>query len=203
MKRRVIVSIVVLVVIIFISGCGFNSQNVDPGLENGASGTIRANDHERGEGFGFWNQQRNKNNPIANVVTRDERPGRGMNGILDQKPALMNRRISRLEASDVDRKGLQNIKGFSNAQSSLNEETLIKQLSLEIRSMNSVRDVRIISNENKLLIAVDSETTDHRRLKKEINNVAAKYNQSKEVIVVSDRQAVDRIRLLEDGYIRQ
>lgn len=188
MKKGILISIGLLMVILYINGCGINNR-VDPGLENDAGGRFHAHDHQRGEGFGFWNQQRDPKNPIASIVTRDERPGRGMNGIVDRRPNEMNRRLTRFQETENQHLPIEK-----------NNENNDIQLRLEILQMNGVRDVTIISHQDRLLVAVETETPEKETLKNEIVRMAEKRSGNKQVVVITDRRAVDRIRLLDDGF---
>lgn len=189
----------ILISFLYIQACGINNRGADPGLENGVSAKFTAHD-ERRDSFGFWNQQRDRKNPIANMVTRDERPGRGMNGILDHRPPEMNRRVSRFEATNRKQEIGSNPKAFANKPTHI-DKNLTKQLTLELLQIDMVRDVRIISYQNKLLIAVDSETDNLKGLKDEINQFVTNKYPNKEVIIVTDHHAVDRIRMLNDGLL--
>ncbi|MCT8137929.1 YhcN/YlaJ family sporulation lipoprotein [Anaerobacillus sp. CMMVII] len=193
MKRGVLLSIGLLVVI-YINGCGINGQGVDPGLENDPGTRFQAHDHR--EGFGLWNQQGDRKNPIANIVTRDERPGRGMNGILDRTPPEMNQRISRFDAQQ----GMSN-KPNAFAIDAQSERNIEEQITLELLQLDTVRDAQVISQGKQLLIAVDCETNDTEGLKSEIETFVTNKYPNKNIVVVTDRHAVDRIRLLDDGFI--
>jgi hypothetical protein len=191
MKRGIFVSIGLLMIILYINGCAINDRGVDPGLENDPGGRFHAHDHQRGEGFGLFNQQRDRKNPIANIIARDERPGRGMNGILDRRPPEMNRRISSLETAD-DLRPL----------SSLGDENYTEQVTQELLQMDMVRDFRIITYQNQMLVAVDSDTTDPDTLQNEIIKFMSNKFPNKDVFVITDRHAIDRIRLLDNGFQR-
>jgi hypothetical protein len=197
MKRGVLVSIGLLVIILYINGCGINHRATDPGLENDAGAQFHAHDHQRGEGFGFWNQQRDRKNPIANMVTRDERPGRGMNGIVDRRPNEMNRRISRFEDTGKARENIPKSRGFATRD----DGNITEQLKLHLLSIDTVRDARIINSGNQLLIAVDSEANDNRNLEREITQYVKNQFPNKQSIVITDRRTVDRLRLLDDGFL--
>ncbi|QOY34822.1 YhcN/YlaJ family sporulation lipoprotein [Anaerobacillus isosaccharinicus] len=198
MKRGILISIGLLMLVLYINGCGINDRGVDPGLENDPAARFHAHDHQRGEGFGFFNQQRDRKNPIANMVTRDERPGRGMNGILDRRPPEMNQRISRFEATEEQNDLRPGPKAFS----SQSDDNLPEQITLELLQMEMVRDVRVISYHNQLLVAVECETNDTNDIKNEISQLITDKYPNKEIIVVTDRRAVDRIRMLDDGLQR-
>lgn len=199
MKRRVIKSIGLLVIIFYITGCGLINQGTDPGLENGPR-AYDADEHQQGEGFGFWNQQRDRNNPIANVVTRDERPGRGMNGIVDRRPSIMNRRISRFDTRADDERMAPNLGGYSNLNKSHEERNITEQISQELLEKETVNDTRIIAYKNELLIAVESEAKDTRALKAEIISYLKNNFPNIQVTVVTDRKTVDRIFIFDDGF---
>lgn len=174
-----------------------NHRATDPGLENDGGDHFRAHDHQRGEGFGFWNQQRDRKNPIANIVTRDERPGRGMNGIVDRTPAEMNRRVSRFEGL-INKRG-SNIEGLTTGDYLKLDGNVNEQLTHYLMSLDTVRDVTIINRQNQLLIAVDHEAIDEQALKREIITYVEDEFPDYEAVVVTEREAVDRIRFVEDG----
>ncbi len=198
-KRGVLLSIGLLIIIFYINGCGImNYRATDPGLENDAGAHFRAHDN-RGEGFGLWNQQRDRQNPIANMVTRDERPGRGMNGIVDRTPNEMNRRISRFEAEIRDRSTNPNLKGLDQ-QGAAYDKNMTEQITQQILSIDTVRDARVIHYQNQLLIAVDSEAQDTQALKQEVEQYVQNKFPHKEPIVITDRRAVDRVRYLNYGF---
>lgn len=199
MKRRVIKSIGLLVIIFYITGCGLINQGADPGLENGPR-AYDADDHQQGEGFGFWNQQRDRNNPIANMITRDQRPGRGMNGIVDRRPTIMNRRISRFDTRIDDERMAPNLEGYSNLNKSQEEQNITEQISLELLKKETVRDTRIIAYKNELLIAVESEAKDTRALKAEISSYLKNNFPNIQVTVVTDRETVAQIFIFDDGF---
>lgn len=198
MKKKILYLIGIFLLFLLSTSCGINNQAVDPGLENDADRTFHAHDHQKGEGFGLWNQQRDRRNPIANMVTRDDRPGRGMNGIADKHPYSMNRRVPKFEGTrSGNEAGTQ--RGFSNIHHQ-EDGNLVEQLTLELLGMATVRDARVIKYHDHLLVAIDSEATDTTKHKEEISSYVNNRFPNKEIIVVTDRQAVDRIRLLDDGY---
>ena len=200
MKRGVLLSIGLFVIIFYINGCGImNYRATDPGLENDAGAHFRAHDN-RGEGFGLWNQQRDRQNPIANMVTRDERPGRGMNGIVDRRPNEMNRRISRFEVQGENRGTARNMRGLVSNQRPANDKNMTEQITQHLMSIETVRDARVINYENQLLIAVDSEAQDTQALKQEVEQYVHYKFPHKEPIVITERRAVDRVRYLNDGF---
>ncbi|RXI97853.1 hypothetical protein DS745_15950 [Anaerobacillus alkaliphilus] len=194
MKKSVRISIVIFFIVFYMSGCGINDRGVDPGLENDA-GRFTGHDHQRGEGYGLWNQQRDPKNPIARIITRDERPGRGINGIVDGRPPDMNRRISRFHAAG-EFQGTP--RAFTERDTS--DRNIPEQIRLELLQLDTVRNVRVISQQNRLLIAVDTETEDRQTLKANITEFINNRYPNKEIIVITDRQAVDRIQLLDDGF---
>ncbi len=194
MKKGVGLGVCFVMIVLFtISGCGINDRGVDPGLENDA-GRFTAHDHQRGDGFGLWNQQRDPKNPIAQIITRDERPGRGINGIVDRRPPEMNQRITRFDASV----GKDNSKALTGQ--STTDNNIPEQVRMELLQFDTVRDVRVISQQNRLLVAVETEASDDQAVKNSITEYLTSRYPSKDVIVVTDRQAVDRIRLLDDGF---
>lgn len=70
-----------------VSACQGEARNET--LDDSPYHAFDEHEHQKGEGYGFLNQQRYRNNPIARMVTRDDRPSRGMNGYADGSPLEM------------------------------------------------------------------------------------------------------------------
>lgn len=91
-------------------------------------------------------------------------------------------------------------RGFSNVYESIEEGYLAEQLTLQLMKMENVRNVRIFDYNDRLLVAVDSEAKDTRQLDEKIRMDVQNYYPNKDIIVITNRQQVDQIRLLDDGY---
>lgn len=200
MKKGAIASIGLLVIIFYINGCGIINRGSDPGSANAPSG-FSVPRHQQDEGFGFWNQQKDSKNPIANMVTRDERPGRGMNGIVDQHPNRMKRRISRFETNGDQRQAVPNSRSYDNNDNSdLEGSNITEQISLELVKRDTVRDARILTYKNELLIAISSDAKDTKALKAEITNYLSNNFPTKKITVVTDLKTIDRFHLLDNSF---
>lgn len=148
MKKGIILSFSLLVIIIYINGCGINGQSNDKKIESQSIAEFNTEARE---------QQIEKSNPEA----------------------------------------------FSNIFQQADDGHRTEQISLQLLELSLVREARIISHEDKLLIAVDSEADDTHILKEEIRDMVRQYYPNKQVIVVTNRQQVDRLRLLDDGIYRK
>src|SRR5690606_33551610 len=109
-------------------------------------------------------------------------------------------------ANNSMRKGMNKVRNnFSNTNgvsqfsypSNYDHETTKKIIS-RLVNVKDINDARVIVDDNRILIGVDADNTDSRRLDQDVRKKVASLAGNKEVIVVTDREDLNKIQAIDD-----
>ncbi|OIJ21952.1 hypothetical protein BKP45_04540 [Anaerobacillus alkalidiazotrophicus] len=74
----------------------------------------------------------------------------------------------------------------------------VQRISGKVADVENVRDSRVIVHENKIIVGVDANGQDTKRIEKDVRQSVGDLADDKEVIVVTDRGQFDQVRTADD-----
>ncbi|OIJ16578.1 hypothetical protein BKP37_04905 [Anaerobacillus alkalilacustris] len=74
----------------------------------------------------------------------------------------------------------------------------VQRISAKVADVENVRDSRVIVHENRIIVGVDANGQDTKRIEKDVRQSVSDLADDKEVFVVTDRGQFDQVRTADD-----
>ncbi|WP_026689762.1 YhcN/YlaJ family sporulation lipoprotein [Alteribacter aurantiacus] len=183
-------------IILLITSAACQGEPIDQGMENQPNYAFDAHEHRKGEGYGFWNQQKYRNNPISSMITRDDRPGRGMNGFADSSPQSM---YSRDHTHPYQNKRWDKDMMERDMDAQFNDERAIHSIENRIeeavQTLDPLAGVAIIESGENCFVGVRSkENLTKTQIEKKLNQI----NSQRHIYVFTEEKTVQKLSVMKE-----
>ena len=158
-----------------------------------------------GHGTGIFDQTA----PPQGHLIGAQRPGMGRSGLVGDRPGMVdNRGILRDRVTpghEAGQRGLgtqqhgmqgQQARGARYHQDY--DGQTVQKIQQRVNEIDNVRDARVIVHDNTVVIGIEATGRDHAQVKKQVQQQVQKMAEGKQVHVVTDQDAVTRIRTMDD-----